>query len=182
MCDCTQHIIESADTDAYRHMPYPSLFPYSLRIADKYTRYMAKGEPDRAGEPNSNSMEAGVCSEKTADTPCSEGADSEETTGKGGDVHSAEGNTEAAIGSDVTGPFSALGLGGENQTPMPETTDSAKGTAVSEPGGGNYAGIVENVHDTGDERVVRVVAGTFANRQGMRVHTECGPFFHTFTY
>lgn len=40
---------------------------------------------------------------------------------------------------------------------------------------------VLNEHDPGDARVARIIAGTFGNRQGLRVVADCGPFFHTFS-
>jgi hypothetical protein len=38
-----------------------------------------------------------------------------------------------------------------------------------------------NEHDPGDAKVARIIAGTFGNRQGLRVVAECGPFFHMFS-
>ena len=36
--------------------------------------------------------------------------------------------------------------------------------------------------DAEEDDVVRVIAGTFGNRQGFKMTAECGPFVHTFSF
>jgi hypothetical protein len=65
---------------------------------------------------------------------------------------------------------------GEAAAAAPAAAD--RGPAAPAPAPAPGAGSVEA---RGDD-VVRVIAGTFGNRQGFRMVAECGPFVHTFAF
>lgn len=74
-----------------------------------------------------------------------------------------EGDTTSTLSEQIT-------LSKASTTPSNAVNSSFAGQTL--------ASLQANEHDSGDPRVVRVIAGTFGNRQGMRVIAECGPFFH----
>ena len=60
-----------------------------------------------------------------------------------------------------------------------EGTCSVSAAPVQSPPGSD---LPEPIQATQDSFPIRVVAGTFGNRQGLRLDATCGPFTHQFTF